>query len=354
MTPTLMSGDAVGNDVFGMYEALKAAGYDTRLFAESWTIKEPKVECVTEIREFLKSPTDLLIYHFSMGWEPGLELLKDGAFRVAVKYHNVTPPEFFDGVSESHVEMCRRGRAEINEIARSGCDLYLSASEYNMRELIAAGAPESRSFVVHPFHHIDRLHSIEPDLSVLDAYRDGRVNILMVGRLSPNKGHAALIEAFANYNYHYNANSRLLIVGKDEFEAYSAPLRRAVSHLALEDDVVFTGAVTDAALKAYYMSAHVFMMTSEHEGFCVPLVEAMAMKIPIVARSSSAIPLTVGDAGLVWDERDPLLLAESVDCLVLDERLRAALSERGFERYERNFTNEKIKRDFFQALSRIL
>jgi glycosyltransferase involved in cell wall biosynthesis len=198
------------------------------------------------------------------------------------------------------------------------------------------------------------LQTIEPDMDVLDAYKDGRVNILMVGRLSPNKGHAALLKAFATYSYHYNGNSRLLIVGKDEFEAYSAPLRRAVSHLALEDDVVFAGAVTDEALKAYYMAAHVFMITSEHEGFCVPLVEAMAMKIPIVARSSSAIPLTVGDAGLVWEEDDAFLLAESVDYLVRDEALRAALSLKGWQRYEQNFTNERIEKDFLEALRQIL
>ncbi len=355
LTPTMMRGDAVGNDVLGMYEALRKRGEDVRIYAESWTLTEPKVWSAFEITRFLKDPADLLIYHYSMGWEIGLDLLRAPKFKTAIKYHNVTPAEFFKGISRSHESMCREGRAQLKTLARAGCDLYLSASEYNMRELLAEGADESKSFVVPPFHHIDHLDAIQPDLSVLDAHRDGKTNILMVGRISPNKGHVALIEAFATYYYNYNANSRLVIVGKEEesFNEYSSLLRRIVAGLELEDAVIFTGGVSEAALKAYYMAAHVFMITSEHEGFCVPLVEAMAMKVPIVARASTAIPDTVGRAGLVWKESNPYLLAESIDFLVRDESLGAAFGAMGWQRYAQNFTNEEIEATFLQALSNL-
>jgi glycosyltransferase involved in cell wall biosynthesis len=193
-------------------------------------------------------------------------------------------------------------------------------------------------------------------MDILDTYTDGKVNILMVGRVSPNKGHVALLEAFATYYYHYNNNCRLLIVGKggEGLSPYSALLLRAVSSLGLEDSVVFTGGVTDEALKAYYMVADAFMITSEHEGFCVPLVEAMAMKLPIMAYASTAIPGTVGDAGLVWAERDPYLLAESLDLLVKDKTISGALRIKGRRRYEEKFTNERIEAEFLSALDSLL
>jgi glycosyltransferase involved in cell wall biosynthesis len=354
MTPTLMGGDAVGNDVLGMQDVLRERGLEVNLFAQSWTLKETPVRPYEELKQFLRDPSDILIYHYSMGWEPGLALLSQPSYRTVIKYHNVTPPEFFEGISQSHVEMCRDGRTRLKTLALADCDLYLSASDYNRRELISEGAPRSKCFVVAPFHHLERLDSVEPDTDVLDACLDGKTNILMVGRISPNKGHAALIEAFATYYYHYNSNSRLLLVGKEEFEQYSSALRKLVASLELEGAVVFTGEVTEAALKAYYMSAHVFMITSEHEGFCVPLVEAMAMKVPIVARSSSAIPATVGDSGLVWKENNPYLLAESVNFIVSDQSLSASLSERGYERYRQRFTNESIREDFLSALASLL
>jgi glycosyltransferase involved in cell wall biosynthesis len=221
-----------------------------------------------------------------------------------------------------------------------------------MRELLAEGASESRSFVVPPFHTVDRLNAIEPDAGVLDSYADDKTNILMVGRVSPNKGHPALIAAFAAYHHDYNPNSRLLIVGKEDMrlERYSKLLRELARRLKLQDAVVFAGEVSDHALKAYYQVADAFMITSEHEGFCVPLVEAMAMKVPIVAYASTAIPETVGTAGLVWEERNPYLLAESIKSIVSDRSVGQALSDTGWRRYAQHFTNERIETTFLRAL----
>lgn len=356
LTPSLAPGDAITNDILGMYEALKRGGHSARIYAAASPFKELKVWPVSKIGSFLKDREDVLLYHYSMGWEPALELLKEKRWRTVVKYHNVTPPEFFAGWSDEYELACRTGREQLERLAQSGCDLYLSDSEYNMRELIAAGADESRSFALPPFHHIDRLMDLDADLSVLDAYRDGKANILMVGRVAPNKGHAALVEAFGLYHRNYNRASRLLIVGKEDARLadYSARLRRMVERLGLSDAVVFTGEVSDAALKAYYLISHLFMIMSEHEGFCVPLVEAMAMKLAVVALGSSAIPLTVGKAGIVWDERDPYLFAESLNQLLRDEALSSSLGLMGFRRYENLFTNEKIEAQFLNTLSQLL
>ena len=356
VTPSITTGDAVSNDVLGMYGVLQRRGYDTRIYAEGWTLREPKVRPALKIKQFIKDSTDLLIYHYSRGWAYGLELLRGAKYRTAVKYHNVTPPEFFVRFNKNYARMCAEGREQLSVIARARCDLYMSASAYNELELLREGVAAAESYVVPPFHHIDRLNEIEPDREVLNAYRDGRTNILMVGRVSPNKGHPALIEAFAAYHHDYNRHSRLLIVGKEETRlgVYNRLVREIATCLKLYGSVVFTGGVSDHALTAYYQASHVFMSTSEHEGFCVPLVEAMAMKIPIVAYASSAIPSTVERVGLVWDERNPYLMAESVNAIVTDEGVHAALGEMGWQRYQQHFTNERIETQFMSVISQLL
>jgi glycosyltransferase involved in cell wall biosynthesis len=323
------------------------------MYAGSWDKSEHQIFPVEEIGKFLRDPSDLLIYHYSIEWHPGLGLLRDLKCRTAIKYHNVTPPEFFAGISAWHVEKCHVGRAELKTLVRANCDLYLADSEYNRQDLLAQGASESKSFVVPPFHHIDRLRSIEADFEILDDYRDEKTNILMVGRVSPNKGHQTLIEAFADYYHDYNPNSRLLIVGKEEeaFKLYSRRLRELAVFLLAEEAVLFIGEASDSELKAYYLSANIFAIASEHEGFCVPLVEAMSMKVPVVAYASSAIPDTVGGAGLILEERHPRLMAEAFDRLVREERLSFALGMKGWQRYVRHFTNEKIEQELFRALS---
>ena len=352
LTPTLLIADAISNDVYGMQAVLRSRGHDARLFANEST-SSVEVFPLRKIKSFLKAPEDILIYHYSMGWNFGLELLRELKCRTVLKYHNITPPEFFAGISIEYETVCRQGRDQVKDIATANCDLYLADSQYNAEELVREGADRSKCFVVPPFHQIDKLAQIAPDTSVLDQYVNHTLNILMVGRVAPNKGHGALIEALAIYRQFYRVNARLLIVGKEapQLASYSQWLRQLAASKALNGAVVFEGGVSDEQLKAYYLAADFFMLTSEHEGFCVPLVEAMAMKVPIIAYASSAIPATIGEAGLVWQERNPYLLAESIDYLNRNESVSAALGLMGRERYEHVFSTDRIAQDFLGALS---
>jgi L-malate glycosyltransferase len=352
LTPLLTTADAISNDLYGMQAVLKQRGHDARLFANETKARGVEASPATKIKDFLRDADDLLIYHYSMGWNFGLQLLQDLPCRTVVKYHNITPPEFFAGLSVDYENVCRHGREQIKDIARAGCDLYLADSEYNASELLHEGVDECS--VVAPFHHVDKLELLAPDAQVLDQYVNDKVNVLMVGRVAPNKGHAALIDALAIYRREYNSDARLLIVGKEDepLAKYSQWLRELVLSLGLEDSVVFTGGVSDEQLKAYYLAADFFMLTSGHEGFCVPLVEAMALKVPIIACASSAIPATVGNAGLVWQERNPYLLAASIDYLDRDEPVSVELGLLGRQRYEQHFSNERIAESFVDALSR--
>ena len=342
LTPSIAPADAVSNDILGERETLQRNGNDVRIFSE-----------LAAIRKFLKDSSDILIYHHSRGWHPGVQLVREMSCRRVIRYHNVTPAEFFEGFSRTDQDLCERGRRELSDLAAAQCDLYLSASSFSMQELIAIGADPAKSFVVPPFHHIDRLAQITADAKTLKENADGNARIVSVGRVVPHKGVLQLIEAFAHYYHGCNSNSRLIVVGKggEGLNAYSKLLHRAVEKLSLNGSVVFTGGVSDEVLKAYYEVADVFATASEHEGFCVPLVEAMSMKLPITAFASSAIPETLGDAGIVWQERDPLLLAESIDRFWRDTWVRNAFGMRGRRRYERLFTNQKIEERFVEALN---
>ncbi len=352
LTPHITSGAAVSSDALGMCTALERRGYEARVYAESWDLQEPKIWPLNEIEDFLENRDDILIYHHSIGWKPALGLLQGLKCKTVIKYHNVTPPSFFAGASRWHEERCREGREQLQAIADAGCDLYLSDSDYNQQELLAAGAHGLRCFVVPPFHEIDRLQSLDADLGTLDKFRDGRAIVLSVSRVAPHKGHADLIEAFADYHHYDNQNSRLLIVGREEeaFAAHSKRLREIAQFLLVEDAVTFTGEISDSALRACYLLANVFISASEHEGFCLPLVEAMAMKVPIVSYDSAATPETVGDAGIVLSGRNPQDMAESINLLAGDEAVNVAMGIEGRHRYEKHFATDKIEAKFLRAL----
>src|SRR4051812_22570960 len=117
LTPSITTGDAVSNDVLGMYDVLRDLGHETRIFAEGWSFDEPKIWPAPKIESFLKRPNDLLIYHYSRGWDFGLRLVNENRWRTAIKYHNVTPPEFFIEFSQDFAQMCLKGRNQLPLIA---------------------------------------------------------------------------------------------------------------------------------------------------------------------------------------------------------------------------------------------
>lgn len=353
LTPTITSADAVSNDVLAMERLLIERGHQVRMFAENANVTGKQIQPPPAALSYLRRPEDVLIYHHSIGWD-GIETVKSASCRKIVKYHNVTPPEFFEGVSEQHQSLCQRGRSQLEDIVQCQPELYLAASAFNKADLTAAGSQEEKTFVVAPFNQADRLQAGAADFEILDRYGDCRINLLTVGGVRPNKGHADLIEAFATYYYHFNGQARLFIVGAENkaFAPYAAMLRQVIDSWSIDGQIVFTGEVSDEALKSYYLLADALLMTSEHEGFCVPLVEAMAMKVPIVAYASTAIPETVRDAGLIWDERDPYLMAQSIEFLATNEPAKMALVQRGAQRYEECFSNHAIEKHFLDVTSR--
>ncbi|MEE1242773.1 MAG: glycosyltransferase, partial [Frisingicoccus sp.] len=191
-----------------------------------------------------------------------------------------------------------------------------------------------------------------PNAKVLKKYeKDDYVNIVFTGRVAPNKKHEDLIAAFAYYKKNINPKSRLILVGNHLMTpGYYPRLSNYIEKLGVED-VVFTGHIRFDEILAYYKIADVFLCLSEHEGFCVPLVEAMYFDVPIVAYDSCAIGETLGGSGLLLPEKDPAVVAEAINLIMEDRELREKLIMGQRKRLE-DFQHDKIKEQFLNAIRR--
>jgi glycosyltransferase involved in cell wall biosynthesis len=347
LVPVLSDRDAVGTDVLEMTSALEQLGHNVRVFTPATIGNVGKTSKPGALAGFVSAPDDLVIYHFSIGWAHAVEILRSLRCRRIVRYHNITPPEFFKDYSSEYVAACAAGRAEIKPLADLGCELYLGASPFNVEDFLAAGVPPERTGVLAPFNRVDRLVHAHADLALLDRYKSGVGTWLSVGRLAPNKAHLNLIDAFAAYLRAFDFDARLVVVGRADprLSRYTDAVHARIAQLDIGASVHFLSEVSDEELKAAYFVADALVIVSEHEGFCVPLAEAMALGTPIVGYAAGAVAWTAGGAALIWDEYDPHLFAASVAQLREDAALRHTLRERGFARVEDEFsTGAQVRR----------
>jgi len=319
---TLGYGDAIGNEVLGINRALRGAGFDSEIIVET---ADPRLEDLTvDYRDMAGAigEEDLLIHHFSLGSRAS-RMAFALPCRMALVYHNITPPEYFLGVHEQLVRQCYHGRRELLAY-RTRCDLALGDSEFNRRELEDLGFPATGVLPVVPdFSHLD----VAGDSRVMTAYDDEWTNILFVGRLIPNKRPDDLIRFFHAYQTLYNPRARLILAGSyGGFDTYLAQLHALVATLGVRD-VHILGQVTNEELTALYDVADVFLCASEHEGFCVPLVEAFHKGVPVVAYASTAVPATMDGGGVLYATKDPRHVAALINGVLTDNAVEAAVLE---------------------------
>jgi glycosyltransferase involved in cell wall biosynthesis len=190
---------------------------------------------------------------------------------------------------------------------------------------------------------LDGMAQITPDPKVLRYFSDTQPTIIFVGRLVPNKRQDDIIRVFAHYRHTYAANARLVLVGgSNEANQYEREVRQLVQTLDLDGDVMFTGHVSDQQLIAYYRVADAFLSMSEHEGFGVPLLEAMYFDIPVIAYAAAAVPYTMGRAGIVIPEKNIPQIAERLHQVMEDRDFRAAILA-GQRRRLRDFAPSKVQ-----------
>ena len=321
--PGFMYGDAVGNQAEHIRELLRGWGYESQVYAQ---FRDGRRDDPGEDwRRYRGSPDDTVLFHYSIG-SPLTEFVRRLPGRVLVYYHNVTPAGFLRGYNEPLADLLEQGRRELPLFA--GVPLALAASEYNREEMLGLGF--SRVEVLPYRVTFDALHASADSPAgrqVAARYNGGAVNILFVGRLVPNKRQDDVIRAFAAYHRLVNSSSRLLLVGSDvNAPGYRLELEAMAHALGVEDALVLPGAVgLREGLGGYYRAASVFLCLSEHEGFCLPIVEAMALDVPVIAYRSTGVPYAMGGAGLMVDVKRYDLIAELIDLVVGEPSVRQPL-----------------------------
>ncbi len=346
---SLNFGDAVGNDVRAIARALKEADYVTGIFtlAIHPKIKDEGVYLINMLPEL--NENDIIIYHYATADELS-DIIKKAPCKVVLRYHNVTPPAFFHGYDEDAEKITGDGLTQIADL-KDAIDYGMVVSEFNKRDLIAMGykCPISVVPILIPFSDYEQ----EPSEAVVNRYSDGITNIVFVGRVVPNKRIEDVICAFKKYKDTYDKKARLFLVGNfKETDLYYKHLEEYIKETGAED-VIFPGHIPFSEILAYYKIADVFLCMSEHEGFCVPLVEAMFFETPIVAYASTAIPDTLGGSGVLVEEKNMDVIAERIHEIVSDQSYKKNIID-GERKRLKDFSYEHIKEEILEEIGKVI
>ncbi|RJX34458.1 MAG: glycosyltransferase [Desulfarculus sp.] len=344
MMPDFSFGDAIGNEALALQKLFRSWGLVSDIFAH---FVHPRLaDRARPIEEYYKAarPQDLLLFHFSTG-HPLADRLAQMPGRRLLRYHNITPAHFLERCNPEGAARARQGREQLTRVAQA-VELGIGVSDYNCAELTAAGCPAT---VTVPIMLDLGLHSAPPDEFVKYLYGDGRPAVLHVGRLAPNKAIQDLIKT-QYWLSRLVPGVRLLLVGSEVgCESYAEGLRELVQRLAVPD-VHFAGHVSLSALTAYYRLASLYLCLSEHEGFCVPLVESMHFGIPILAFAAAGVPGTLGDGGLLLPSKEPRRVAEAAARILTGPGLRQRLAAAARARLER-FRPQRVEADLRAVLT---
>lgn len=345
MLPTLAYGDAIGNDTLTLGATLEDGGYETKIYSG---YIDPKIHdpLVAPAEDYDCHIDDVIIYHLSTGTEMNYTLSFYNCKKI-IMYHNVTPSKFFANYDRYMADICDQGLRAAKYLATQA-DYCLADSQFNRNDLISMGykCPIEVLPILIAFDDYKK----EPDTKVIEKYSDdGWTNIIFTGRVAPNKKHEDIIAAFAYYKKYINPKSRLILVGNHLMTpGYYPKLQRYMDVIGVED-VIFTGHIRFDEILAYYKIADIFLCLSEHEGFCVPLVEAMCFDVPVIAYNSTAIKETLGGSGLLLEDKDPAVVAEAINYILSHEDVRNRIIQGQRTRLQ-YFSHERIKKRFLSIL----
>jgi len=326
--PVLHSGDAVGRHTLCLRDAIAARGIESRIYvdmSESGTRDQ-----TSPVLDYPAQAVagDVLLYQFATA-SPMASWLATRGERLVVNYHNITPPELL-APWDNHLALGQvRAQAELGLLVQRTA-LAVADSHYNRDHLVAAGFAETA--VVPPSA------ALAPEIIAAGARTGKRATRsvgarwLCVGRIAPNKAIEDIIAALLVTRVHHDAAATLSVIGKPATASYVDALHRYVASLGLSDAVSFGGHAGDATVAAAYAQSDVLVVTSEHEGYCVPVVEAMTVGLPVVAFRQGALPEVLGAAGVLVDSKDPYTLSSTIGAVLSDATLRATLAREAARR----------------------
>jgi glycosyltransferase involved in cell wall biosynthesis len=343
--PAAHRGDAIGDSARRVRDLLRGLGHESELYA--LTVDDDLRHDVRRFDDPGARRGDLTIFHYALPSAMTAAFASLSSGRV-LQYHNVTPAAYFAPYDAALFRLAMLGRRELATLA-GRVDLALGDSEYNRQELAALGFERTGVFPIAVDTARITQSACRPALDrILD---DGLVNFLFVGRIAPNKrieDHIRLAEVYKRY---VDAYYRFIFVGRfDAVPRYYSMIRALMAEYRfLDDRFVFTGPISDEELAVYYRHAAVYVSLSEHEGFCVPLVEAMAADVPVLAYAAAAVPDTLGGAGVQFAPKDLEVAAELLGALAFDDDLRAQIIA-GQRRRLADFGDARITRQLTALL----
>ena len=324
LLPSLIPGDAISNHALALRDLLRGWGFTSEIYA---------LHCDPAYARQARSPRqyrgdrrNLAIYHYSIGSPLG-DFVLGLPDRLVLHYHNITPPALMGEHNPRFRDELAQGRAALPAFRRALASV--ADSDYNAQDLVALGFERVETIpVIIDFARLDRSPTNAISAELRDRLGDDRANLLYVGRIVPNKRQLDLIALFAYYQRLVNPHSRLLLAGSPAHApSYQLELETYCQVTGVQA-VEFLGQVSDADLAFCYRNARVYVSMSEHEGFGVPLLEAMHSHVPVLAYAAAAVPYTLGDAGILCHYKRYDLLAEMIDLLAQPTELRKRVIQR--------------------------
>jgi len=344
---TLSYGDAISTEVLALQRALRELGVESKVFAIH---EHPRLRGKSvPYAELQAEQEGDIILHYSLGsplngvyreWRRG---------KRALIYHNITPARWYRSINPRVADDIERGVTELPTLCAES-DALWADSEFNASEIRQLGFQcEVLDLLVDPARwDTARNEGIYRSVSASEG-----TQVLHVGRLAPNKCVEDIIKAFYFTNRYADSKSRLRLVGIDtDTEVYSFALRELARQLGIDEAVEFVGPLADDEVRAMYEASDVYVCMSEHEGFCLPLIESMYFGLPVLAYAAGAVPDTLGNAGVLVREKRHAAIGALIAKLGEPSALRAELVDRGRARV-RDFSYERFTQRVRELLGRL-
>jgi glycosyltransferase involved in cell wall biosynthesis len=346
--PAAHRGDAIGDSARRVRDLLRRLGHTSDLYA--LTIDDDVADDVRPFSNPAARRGDVTIFHFALP-SPMTEAFASLDSRRVLQYHNITPAHFFAPYDPALCRLAGLGRTELASLS-SRVDLALGDSEYNRQELERLGF--TRTGVMPIAVDLDRLKRAPRCPAIEKILDDDRTNILFVGRIAPNKRIEDHIRLAEHYKRYVDSEYRFIFVGRtDVVPRYYSMVRALIAeYRMLPERFLFVGPVPDCELATYYRTASAYVSLSEHEGFCVPLLEAMAMDVPVLAYAAGAVPDTMGGAGVLFSPKDLEHAAELLGMLVYEDEVRGPILA-GQRRRVLDFGEDAIERRLVKMIGEI-
>lgn len=345
-------GDAISNEARVMQNIFRRWGYTSDIFCEPAAILNELRSTALDVHMAKDNihQDDTVLLHLSIGSFVN-DLFRELSCRKVILYHNITPAHFFDRVNRQTAFRLEQGQRQMQDLA-GAAEINLADSAYNAAELRQAGFEQ-----VDVLPLVLELSSLEEtcDRAMLRRLQDGKRNLLFVGRVAPNKRIEDLIELFYVYHRTVDPDSRFLHAGScNGTEIYHNLLQASCRKMGLKSqEYLFLGSIIQPQLNACYRAADAFICMSEHEGFCIPVIEAMAMNCPVLAYKAAAVPETMDGAGILFTEKNFEEIAELTGRVIHDAPLRETVLNGQQQRMSR-FRQRDLEQELRTLLQPVL